>query len=196
MVTKKSRPEIIAQPDNIDRSVHSENTWVVSRYNPSATVVEHPTNGTQSDGTEKYIEWAHSKNIGIMDINVPRYTSVRFPFVQWSSKADGVAQESLPFLGIGDEKRQEAEIRELVCYLWDNYLQLYNSENVFIMGVGQAYIGVKMLLLSRSDASPPGKSPRHHRPAQPPPFSLPFPHAPRFIVLAVLACANLFPRFS
>lgn len=51
----------------------------------------------------------------------------------------------------------EADIRELMCYLWDNYLQLYNAEKIFIMGVGYAYIGVKMLLLNRSDASPPGK---------------------------------------
>lgn len=43
-----------------------------------------------------------------------------------------------------------------MCYLWDNYLQLYDdAEEVFIMGVGYAYIGVKMLLLNR------GESPRH-----------------------------------
>lgn len=51
----------------------------------------------------------------------------------------------------------EADIKELMCYLWDNYLQLYNAEKIFIMGIGYAYIGVKMLLLNRSDASPPGK---------------------------------------
>lgn len=53
----------------------------------------------------------------------------------------------------------EAEIRELMCYLWDNYLQLYDADKIFIMGIGYAYIGIKMLLLNRSDASPPGKFP-------------------------------------
>lgn len=51
----------------------------------------------------------------------------------------------------------EAEIRELICYLWDNYLQLYDADKIFILGVGYAYIGIKMLLLNRSDASPPGQ---------------------------------------
>lgn len=37
-----------------------------------------------------------------------------------------------------------------MCYLWDNYLQLYDdAEEMFIMGVGYAYIGVKTLLLNR-----------------------------------------------
>lgn len=54
------------------------------------------------------------------------------------------------------ERQLEAQVQELMCYLWDNYLQLYDdAEEVFIMGVGYAYIGVKMLLLNR------GESPRH-----------------------------------
>lgn len=39
-------------------------------------VIELSTNDEQRDGTEKYIQWAHSKNFGIMDINVPRYNLV------------------------------------------------------------------------------------------------------------------------
>lgn len=56
-----------------------------------------------------------------------------------------------------EDGRLEAEIKELICYLWDNYIQLYDADEVFIMGVGYAYIGIKMLLLNRSEASPPGK---------------------------------------
>lgn len=56
-----------------------------------------------------------------------------------------------------DDGRLQAEVRELMCYLWDNYLQLYDADQVFIVGVGYAYLGIKMLLLNRSDASPPGK---------------------------------------
>lgn len=41
-------------------------------------------------------------------------------------------------------------MRELVCYIWDNYLQLYDPmPEIFLMGVGNAYLGVKMLLISR-----------------------------------------------
>lgn len=44
-------------------------------------------------------------------------------------------------------------MRELVCYIWDNYLQLYDSApEIFLMGVGNAYLGVKMLLISRGES--------------------------------------------
>lgn len=56
-----------------------------------------------------------------------------------------------------DDGRLQAEVKELMCYLWDNYLQLYDADEIFIVGVGYAYLGIKMLLLNRSDASPPGK---------------------------------------
>jgi hypothetical protein len=38
---------------------------------------------------------------------------------------------------------------ELICYLWDNYLEGYESHDVVLMGVGYSYFGVKMLLTSR-----------------------------------------------
>lgn len=37
-----------------------------------------------------------------------------------------------------------------MCYVWDNYLQLYDGvEDFVLMGVGNAYLGVKVLLLNR-----------------------------------------------
>jgi histone deacetylase 6 len=41
------------------------------------------------------------------------------------------------------------QIQSLVCYLWDNHLQLYDADDIFIMGVGNAYLGVKVLLINR-----------------------------------------------
>lgn len=39
---------------------------------------------------------------------------------------------------------------ELVCYIWDNYLQLYDqADEIFLMGVGNAYLGIKTLLTGR-----------------------------------------------
>lgn len=64
----------------------------------------------------------------------------------------------MPYAPGMEDGRLEAEVKELVCYLWDNYIQLYDAHEVFIMGVGYAYIGIKMLLLNRSEASPPGNS--------------------------------------
>jgi len=48
------------------------------------------------------------------------------------------------------EKALEARIQELVCYLWDNYLQLYSDETeIFLIGVGYAHIGIRSLLTCR-----------------------------------------------
>ena len=63
-------------------------------------------------------------------------------------------QSTSPYTPDLNEKQLEAQVQELMCYLWDNYLQLYDdAEELFIMGVGHAYIGVKMLLLNRGESA-------------------------------------------
>jgi histone deacetylase 6 len=47
------------------------------------------------------------------------------------------------------ESALQAQVQELMCYLWDNYLQLSDAEDIFLLGVGNAYLGVKMLLINR-----------------------------------------------
>lgn len=51
------------------------------------------------------------------------------------------------------ERPTEAELqeqtKELVCYLWDNYLEVAETYDVVLMGVGDSYLGVKMLLTNR-----------------------------------------------
>lgn len=54
-----------------------------------------------------------------------------------------------PFTPRADEKALQEQVRELVCYIWDNYLQLYDVEDLFLLGVGNAYLGVKVLLTNR-----------------------------------------------
>ncbi len=48
-----------------------------------------------------------------------------------------------------NEEELQQKITELVCYLWDNYLESYDSRDIVLMGVGYSYLGVKMLLTSR-----------------------------------------------
>jgi histone deacetylase 6 len=58
-----------------------------------------------------------------------------------------------------------------MCYIWDNYLQLYDSvEDIFLMGVGNAYLGIKMLLINRRMfRHPPNPSQNNLTTNQPPP---------------------------
>jgi hypothetical protein len=43
------------------------------------------------------------------------------------------------------------QIKELMNYIWDNYVQLYELDDLFLMGVGNAYLGVKLLLTERRE---------------------------------------------
>jgi histone deacetylase 6 len=44
----------------------------------------------------------------------------------------------------------EAQLQELMFFLWDNYIQLSESaDEIFLMGVGNASLGIKALLTGR-----------------------------------------------
>lgn len=66
------------------------------------------------------------------------------------TRTDRLGKDTESFIPRADEKALQAQIQELMCYLWDNYIQLYDSaQEIFLMGVGDAYLGVKVLLISR-----------------------------------------------
>ncbi|KAL6889930.1 hypothetical protein HDV57DRAFT_488088 [Trichoderma longibrachiatum] len=87
------------------------------------------------DGVTEYIDWAVGQGFGIMDINVPHYVT---------READIDA-----YIPRYNEKEIEEQIMSLVCYLWDNFLQLYDTNEIFLVGAGNAYLGVKVLLINR-----------------------------------------------
>ncbi|KAI0137186.1 hypothetical protein BJ170DRAFT_678041 [Xylariales sp. AK1849] len=94
-----------------------------------------PHNGFIMDGVTSYIEWAHKNGFGIIDANVPHY--ITHP------------EDIDSFIQGADEKMLSSQIKELMNYIWDNYVQLFDAEDLFLMGVGNAYLGVKLLLTER-----------------------------------------------
>lgn len=70
-----------------------------------------------------------------MDVNVPSYITQD--------------QDTDPYLAPSAEDDLQRQVTSLVCYLWDNYIQMYEAPDIFLMGVGEAYLGVKMLLINR-----------------------------------------------
>ncbi|KAI1381401.1 putative histone deacetylase A [Hypoxylon crocopeplum] len=92
-------------------------------------------NGFIVDGVMPYIDWAHKNGFGIMDANIPHYVTHPQDFDAYTPQLD--------------EMTLQRQIQDLVCFLWDNYLQLYDMEDLFIIGVGNAYVGVKVLLTNR-----------------------------------------------
>lgn len=91
------------------------------------------------DGVTQYIDWAVSQKFSVMDINVPAYVS-----------QDEDMEAFIP--GFKERAIQE-QMQSLMCYLWDNFLQLSDAEEIFLMGVGNAYLGVKVLLINRGKQS-------------------------------------------
>ncbi|KAL2160095.1 hypothetical protein VTH06DRAFT_1750 [Thermothelomyces fergusii] len=95
-------------------------------------------NAWVTDGVTRYIDWAIEKGFGVIDVNVPHY--ITHP------------EDTDAFIPRADERTLQAQVQELMCYIWDNYLQLYDSvEDIFLMGVGNAYLGIKVLLINRLD---------------------------------------------
>lgn len=95
--------------------------------------------GQQTEGVSEYIDWAVKNNFGVMDINIPRYVS----------KPEDMDHHIQPY----DERTLQKHVEDLMCYLWDNYLQMYEVEDLFLVGVGIAYLGIKMLLITRGKIS-------------------------------------------
>jgi len=112
----------------------------------------------KTDGVLPYIDWAIKNGFGVLDVNIPMNT----PNLQVSAHTSLFYSTDLIFgnaqdeeYGIterADEAQLQAQMTELMCYLWDNYLEGYESHDIVLMGVGYSYLGVKMLLTSRGQS--------------------------------------------
>jgi hypothetical protein len=109
---------------------------------------------SQVDEVAQYIDWAMANEFGVMDINVPALVTT-----------EDVADPSLWQAGV-TEKTFEGRVTELVTYIWDNFIQLLDADDdIFIMGVGNAYVGIKALLTTRGMLIyNPGATSSHGRP--------------------------------
>ncbi|KAI4593273.1 Histone deacetylase hda1 [Pestalotiopsis sp. 9143b] len=94
-----------------------------------------PHNAFVSDGVTNFIQWAHENDFGVIDANVPHYITR--------------PEDVDPFMQRPGELTLSQQIKELMNYIWDNYVQLYDFEDLFLIGVGNANLGVKLLLTER-----------------------------------------------
>lgn len=94
-----------------------------------------PHNAWVVDGVTRYIDWATTNGFGVMDVNIPSYIT-----------HDEDADPHQPALS---DKAMAEEVQQLVCYIWDNFLEPFGWDRIFLLGVGNAYLGVKLLLINR-----------------------------------------------
>ncbi|KAG9236141.1 hypothetical protein BJ875DRAFT_357559, partial [Amylocarpus encephaloides] len=81
-----------------------------------------------------YIEWAVENGFGVIDVNIPKK-------IEDDDKA--------PMHDKAPEEDQAQLSRDLLGYLWDNHLQINQDAAIVVMGVGDAYLGIKQLVTSR-----------------------------------------------
>lgn len=99
-----------------------------------------------------YIRRFISLGYGILDVNIPSHI---FP----DPNSNFPSNENPAFIVNPTTKFLETQTKELLCYLWDNYLEAFESRSIVLMGVGDAYLGVKQLLTSRGISLPLISSP-------------------------------------
>ncbi|TVY27665.1 Histone deacetylase [Lachnellula hyalina] len=92
-------------------------------------------NAFMGDDLMPYIDWAIENGFGVVDVNIPQHVTS--------------PQDEEAYIPRPQEPAKEQQSKELLCYLWDNYLQLNDSASLTLMGVGDAYLGIKQLLISR-----------------------------------------------
>lgn len=88
-----------------------------------------------TDGTVPYIRWAINDGYAVIDVNIPQ------------SLAEPTDPD--PYVPKQTENELQTQTKDLLCYLWDNYLELNPNASISLVGVGDAYLGIKQLLISR-----------------------------------------------
>ncbi|CAG8971074.1 hypothetical protein HYALB_00009674 [Hymenoscyphus albidus] len=81
-----------------------------------------------------FIDWAVENGFGVIDVNFPK----EIP-----------QNDTTPFHQRPTEDDVQQQSKDLLGYLWDNHLAIFPTIPVALLGVGDAYLGIKQLLISR-----------------------------------------------
>ncbi|KAI0914628.1 histone deacetylase [Ustulina deusta] len=122
--------QVLVTPD-----IQSKRKVLFIIHDPPELVAMPDTIDNTLNGVMSYIDWGLKNGFGVVDANIPHY--ITHP------------EDLDAFMPRTPEKILQKQIEELVCYIWDNYLQLYDAEELFLLGIGDAYLGVKVLLTNR-----------------------------------------------
>lgn len=95
-------------------------------------------NAWLKDTVMPYINWAVENKYGVIDINVRMDGNRTDDRLAWNDRLD-------------DEELQDL-LKELLCFLWDNHLEISEATDIVLMGVGNSYMGIRQLLMNRGDA--------------------------------------------
>ncbi|KAH7025471.1 histone deacetylase [Macrophomina phaseolina] len=85
-----------------------------------------------TDVTKTYVEWAVKHGFGVIDVNIPEHITDPNDLPEYAEADSDEARGLLT--------------RELITYLWENYISLGDNTHKFFIGVGAAYSGILDLM--------------------------------------------------
>ncbi|KAJ5837143.1 Histone deacetylase superfamily [Penicillium robsamsonii] len=88
-----------------------------------------------ADSLTEYVKWIVGKGYAVIDVNVPKHVSREAAAGQYK----------------GDDEDRPSATEELAGYLWDNYIDANQATEIFLLGVGNAFLGVSNLLMNREN---------------------------------------------
>ncbi|KUJ09011.1 histone deacetylase [Mollisia scopiformis] len=115
-------PDVLAQPDLHDNKIYPHNAYV-------------------TDELKLYIDWAIQNGFGVVDVNFPK------PIY----KTNNFGKELDSYIPKPSENLLANQTKELLTYIWENWLELLGSVSITLVGVGDANIGIKQLLTANDD---------------------------------------------
>ncbi|KAF2016574.1 hypothetical protein BU24DRAFT_346359 [Aaosphaeria arxii CBS 175.79] len=94
-----------------------------------------------TDVSKRYIDWAIAEGFEVIDVNIPK-------IVDMEDDDGGLVEADSP------EMRGQ-QTKELATYLWENYIEPHDATQVFLLGIGAAYLGlVDMLSIHENSTDP------------------------------------------
>ncbi|KAJ5165675.1 Histone deacetylase superfamily [Penicillium coprophilum] len=137
-ISKSFDKQVLASPN-----YHQRVPLIVIFHDPPEIVGQpHPVtnkleahNVWMADSLTEYVKWIVGKGYAVIDVNIPKHVSREAVAGQYKSE---------------DEDRPSAT-EELAGYLWDNYIDANQATDIFLLGVGNAFLGVTNLLINREN---------------------------------------------
>ncbi|KAF2660148.1 hypothetical protein K491DRAFT_589511 [Lophiostoma macrostomum CBS 122681] len=100
-----------------------------------------------TDASKSYIEWAIQDGFQVIDVNIPKVVDFE------DDKGD--------FARSDDPELRGTLTRNLANYIWENYIEPNDATQVYLMGIGAAYLGLVDLLSLNENTTVEGTGVEH-----------------------------------
>ncbi|KAL9080214.1 MAG: hypothetical protein Q9157_000997 [Trypethelium eluteriae] len=92
-----------------------------------------------TDVAKSYVEWAVQNDFAVIDVNLPKHVTEENEDETYADPDESSSRSNTTF--------------ELATYLWENYIEVHESTHVFLLGIGDAYLGLINLLSNQESCT-------------------------------------------